>query len=283
MENRQETDIEAARRMRAVDGMSKSQIAEVFGVSTGTLTKWLRGVEPPAWTRRPNAKDELRERARELRLQARSVPEIAAELGVSKSTAYLWVRDIPKEEIEQWQARHEHAKMMAEARWSEYRQERDARHVSITEDAASSVPSLTDQEILRLGALVYWCEGTKTKPWGPDTQVIFINSDPGLIKFFLAFLRVAGVVERERLAFRVQIHESADAEAAVAWWAEVVGAEPAEFQRTTLKHHNPKTVRHNTGATYHGCLVVRVRKSRELYWKIEGWVAGVVGAVTSME
>src|SRR5437879_5080609 len=99
--------IETARRMRSVGGMSKRQIAEIFEVSTGTLTKWLRGVEPPAWTSRPNAKDELRERARELRLQAYSVPELADELGVSKSTAYLWVRDIPQSQIEQWKARRE--------------------------------------------------------------------------------------------------------------------------------------------------------------------------------
>lgn len=281
-----EDRIEAARRMRAVDGMSKRQIAEHFGVSTGLLTKWLRGVDPPAWTRRPNAKDELRERAHELRLQAHSVPEIATELGVSKSTAYLWVRDIPQDEIEQWKVRREqvttHAKMMAEARWAEYRVERDARHASITGAAAVSVLSLTDQDILRLGALIYWCEGTKAKPWRTQARVVFINSDPDLIKLFLAFLRVAGVA-RDRIQFRVAIHESADVDAAVVWWAQVVRADPAKFLRATLKRHNPRTVRHNTGAAYHGCLDVRVRKSRELYWKIEGWVAGVAAAVGRME
>jgi transposase len=279
--NNREADIATARRMRAVGGMSKRQIAEIFEVSTGTLTTWLRGVDPPAWTHRPNAKDDLRERARDLRLQAYSVPELADELGVSKSTAYLWVRDIPKDQIDQWQARHEHAKVMAEARWAEYREERDARHASIAETAAASVPALTDEEIMRLGALIYWCEGSKQKPWGNSQGVVFVNSDSCLIKFFLAFLRAAGV-EREQVQFRVQIHESADAGAAVDWWARIVGAEPSEFQRTTLKRHNPKTIRHNTGAAYHGCLVIRVRKSRELYWKIEGWVAGLTAAVGPM-
>jgi hypothetical protein len=153
-------------------------------------------VDPPAWTKRPNAKDALRERARDLRLQAHSVPEIAAELSVSRSTAYLWVRDIPEEEIEQWVARRErvtaHAKMMAEARWAGYRQERDAWHASITEAAAASVSSLADQDILRLGALIYWCEGSKSKPWSNATEVVFVNSDPGLIRLFLAFLRGGG-------------------------------------------------------------------------------------------
>lgn len=175
-----------------------------------------------------------------------------------------------------------HAKMMAESRWADYRQERDARHASITEAAAASVSSLADQEILRLGALIYWCEGEKSKPWRAGARVIFINSGPGLIKLFLAFLRVAGV-GRERIQFRVAIHESADADAAVVWWAQVVGAEPGQFQRTTLKRHNPRTIRHNTGEGYHGCLVVRARKSRELYWKIEGWVAGVAAVVGRME
>lgn len=280
-----EDRIETARRMRAVDGMSKRQIAEHVGVSTGLLTTWLRGVDPPAWTKRPNAKDDLRQRARDLRLQAYSVPEIADELGVSRSTAYLWVRDIPQSQIEQWEARRErataHAKMMAEARWAEYREERDARHASITEGTAASVPSLTDQEILRLGALIYWCEGAKSKPWRSQARVVFVNSDPDLIKLFLTFLRVAGVA-RQRVQFRVAIHESADADAAVAWWARVVGADPAEFLRTTLKRHNPLTVRHNTGAAYHGCLDVRVRQSRELYWMIEGWVAGVAAEVGRM-
>jgi hypothetical protein len=80
--------IAEARRLRAEDGLSKSQIAERLGVSTGLLSKWLQGVDPPAWTKRPDAKDDLRE----LRRQHRSVPEIASELGIVKSTG----RELPR-------------------------------------------------------------------------------------------------------------------------------------------------------------------------------------------
>jgi hypothetical protein len=72
--------------------------------------------------------------------------------------------------------------------------------------------------------------------------VTFINSDPGLIKFFLRFLREAGI-ESTRLHFRVHIHETADAAAAERYWLGVTGAEPEQFHRTTLKRHNPRTVR----------------------------------------
>lgn len=37
-----------------------------------------------------------RSRARELRAQGRTYLEIAGELGVSKSSVYLWVRDLPR-------------------------------------------------------------------------------------------------------------------------------------------------------------------------------------------
>lgn len=52
----------------------------------------LRGVPPPEWTKRPNAKDGCRARAIELRGPGRSVPDISAERGVARSTAYQWVR-----------------------------------------------------------------------------------------------------------------------------------------------------------------------------------------------
>ena len=45
--------------------------------------------------------------------------------------------------------------------------------------------------------------------------MVFINSDPGLIRFFLRFLDEAGV-EPAQLRFRVHIHETADMAAAEA-------------------------------------------------------------------
>jgi transposase len=84
-----------ARRLRAEEGLSRAQLMKVFGVGNGTLSDWLRGTEPPEWTRRPRAKDDLRERAVRLRREGATVPEIAEALSVSKSSAYLWTRDLP--------------------------------------------------------------------------------------------------------------------------------------------------------------------------------------------
>ncbi|WP_372511724.1 helix-turn-helix domain-containing protein [Carbonactinospora thermoautotrophica] len=55
------------------------------------MNRWLRDAPSLNAARRCNVKDELRERARELRLQGWTYPEIAKELNVSKSSVSLWV------------------------------------------------------------------------------------------------------------------------------------------------------------------------------------------------
>ena len=49
-------------------GKSRSQIKEILGpMSNSTLHNALKGEPPPEWTRRPNAKDDLRAKARDLK------------------------------------------------------------------------------------------------------------------------------------------------------------------------------------------------------------------------
>lgn len=79
------------------EGRSRRQIKEILGpMSNSTLDDALRGEPPPEWTRRPNAKDALRARARKLREQGLDYEEIAAALGVAKSSVSLWVRDLAR-------------------------------------------------------------------------------------------------------------------------------------------------------------------------------------------
>jgi hypothetical protein len=69
--------------------------------------------------------------------------------------------------------------------------------------------------------------------------VIFTNGDPSLIRFFLRFLEATGTAA-ENLAFRVYIHESADARSAELFWLKITGARPEQFLSPALKRHNPK-------------------------------------------
>lgn len=100
-----------------------------------------------------------------------------------------------------------------------------------------------------------------------------MNSDPRMIKLFLAWLDLLGI-HKARTVFRVQIHESADLETALRFWSDVVGVGTSEF-RVTLERHNPVTRRKNVGDSYRGCLIVYVTRSTELGRQIAGWFEGI--------
>jgi hypothetical protein len=258
-------------------GKSVREIRDALGpVGKRTLSAALKGTPPAEWTRRPNAKDDLREQARELRTQGQSYNEIAAQLGVAKSSVSLWVRDIPCPK--RFAYVHSERRLEGLRRFNDAR---SARHVAESQTAAAEIGDLTDRELLIAGAIAYWCEGSKSKPYrrGSD-RVTFTNSDPRLVRFFLRFLDVAGVHPSD-LVFRVHIHESADVEAAQRFWEEVTCAPSDLFGKPTLKHHNPKTNRGNTGTAYHGCLRIDVRRSGELYRRIEGWASGITSPALS--
>lgn len=253
-------------------GKSLREIKQITGVTSNSrLGEALRGVPPPSWTRRPRAKDDLHAKARELRTRGYTYVEIAAELGVSKSAVSVWTRDMPRVGRLGYEEFRKRNATGVSAFWAAESPRREARRKAISDAAAAAVGPLSDREIVIAGAIAYWCEGSKNKPYRRfDNKVLFVNSDPKLILFFLRFLAVVGV-ERDRIYCRVSIHESADVAAAEQFWCQVTGLPDKQFQEPTLKRHNPKTVRKNTGDDYHGCLVITVRKGLELYRQIEGW------------
>ncbi|MFJ8576877.1 resolvase [Micromonospora sp. NPDC093277] len=227
--------------------------------------------------RRPyrGRKPELYEKALALRREGCPVGDIAERLQVSKSTAYLWTRHLPLAPDLVRERRRAASQARTDAQWSAHRAARDAARADMVAAAGRWVRTLRYRELVLVGAAVYWCEGAKAKPWRPhDCRIKFINSDPLLVMLFLRFLDALGVPAADR-RFRVSIHETADAAAAVRWWAELVGVSPGDFQRTSLKKHQPATRRRNIGADYRGCLTICVLRSSRIYWKVEGIMRGM--------
>ena len=259
-------------------GRSRREIKELLGIgSNQTLNEVLKGEPPLPQNVRPNAKDADRAKARELRMQGLDYNRIAAELGVSKGSVSLWVRDLPRPEPLSYEECRRRAAEGVRRYWAAERPVREAEREAARAAAAAQIGPLNEREILIAGAIAYWCEGAKNKPYRRTDRVIFMNSDPALIGLFLRFVETAGI-GRDRLIYQVQIHESADVDAAQKFWLSVTGADPAQFRRPTLKRHNPRTVRKNTGQDYHGCLRLEVRRSTNLYRKVEGWAAAAMCA-----
>ncbi|EMF24307.1 hypothetical protein H114_28010 [Streptomyces gancidicus BKS 13-15] len=259
-------------------GLSRRQIRDRLRVDNNDiLNRLLQGEPAPDWTRRPNAKDDLRARARQLRLQGWTYDQIQVELGCSKSSISLWVRDLPKPER---RAPSEQARLANRLRWEHELAVRDEQRRRTKEAAALEIGPLSDRDLFLAGVALYWAEGAKDKPYQRRQNVLFVNSDPGVITLYLAWLDLLGV-ERDRLRYRVMIHMTADVEGAKRYWADLVGVDVSTFQKTTIKKHNPTTVRKNVGDTYRGCLVVRVSQGAELYRRIEGWWTGMISGIAT--
>jgi hypothetical protein len=231
--------------------------------------------------RTPQQLDRLREQAVALRRQGKSRRQIKQILGITSNATLNQVlsgEPLPPERTGPDYA-ESRARTAAGVRryWAAERPAREAARAAISAAAAAQLGKLTDREILIAGAVAYWCEGAKSKPYRVDEQVRFINSDPAVIKFFLTFLDQAGVA-RQRLRYCVHMHESGDLEAANRYWAEVTAAAPDQFTKAIIKHHTPRTTRPGGNPDYHGCLLVSVSKSSGLYRQISGWAHGVMAA-----
>lgn len=172
-------DPELVARVRA-SGATYVQIKAELGIGASTISRILG-----AYGRgraRPRVTDEVKDRARSLRRAGRSVPEIAGELALAKSTVWLITKDMA------WSPGPEGANRRvaaARAYWREERAKRAAERERMTASAAARVGAISDRELLLVGAVAYWAEGTKSKPWNPEERLTFTNSDPDMFILYV--------------------------------------------------------------------------------------------------
>lgn len=265
-----------------LQGLSRSQICDALGFNPAgrTLTRWLKDTPAPEWTKRPRAKDDLREQARAMRREGKSYREIREVVPVSKGSLSVWLADI---DLTAAQKAHlvELNERGREKAAQTIRANRIARQTTAINTARAQIPEVAESELFVAGVAAYWAEGSKAKPWRAEERVTFVNSDPSMILLFLAWLRLLGV-ERDRLTYRLMIHETADERAAVHYWADVVAVDAREFFKSTIKRNKPQTNRKNRGEEYHGCLVVSVRRSTDLYRQIVGWWEGISASLGTL-
>src|SRR6478735_2804899 len=125
------------------EGLSRRQIRDRLHVhNNDILSRLLEGEPPPEWTKRPRAKDELRDRARELRLQGMTYDQIQVELGCSKSSISLWVRDLPKPECKRTP---EEASEIARRGWEATLRRHDEERQAVKRAAHDGIGALSER------------------------------------------------------------------------------------------------------------------------------------------
>lgn len=204
---------------------------------------------------------EERARARELRARAWTLPEIAAELGVAKSSVSVWVREVAFDPAER-----RSPATGRRARGSDHplRRRKLAEIERYRKQGAERLGRLSEREFLLAGLGLYAGDGSKR-----DGEVRFSNSDPRLIEFFCQWFRRFFEVDAARLRVSLYLHQGLDLDAAQQFWVAVTGVPVTQFRRPYRAVVDP-TIRHNKHE--HGCANVAyacTRTHREIMGMLE--------------
>jgi AcrR family transcriptional regulator len=182
-----------------------------------------------------------RQHARQLRKGGLPLAEIAARLGVSKSSVSLWVRDVEFEALARSRGRRRAPNALQRRRQAEIDR--------LLEEGRTRIGRLSEREFLVAGVALYAGEGSKT-----DRDVRFANTDPRMVRFFCCWLRQFFEVDESRLRVALYLHEGLDVAAAVTFWAGVTGIPASQFGKPYRALADPSI---RNAKHVHGCVGIR--------------------------
>jgi transcriptional regulator with XRE-family HTH domain len=203
-------------------------------------------------------------RARELRAQSWTLQDIADELGVSKSSVSLWVRDV---EFVPNPRRTSH---VGPRKPSSLHVRKLAEIEQCRAEGMERIGTLSEREFLVLGLALYAGEGSKT-----DDKIYFANSDPRLILLFVSWLRRFFEVDESRLRIKLYLHDGLDLDAANEFWSSLTDIPVSQFGKPYRAIVDP-TLRRSKHVM--GCPGI-CYSSASIFRR----VMGLIEAVTSIE
>ncbi len=218
-----------------------------------------------------------RELALNLRRKGLSYSEILSQVPVAKSSLSLWLKSVGLAKAQK--QRLTEKKLISARRGAEARrQQRLTITKEIKEKAKKEIDgSISLRELWLMGIMLYWAEGSKEKEYDQGVPVVFSNSDPFMIKVFLKWVKFCLQIPDIQIDFDIYIHDNhVDKTAEVGqYWSEITGFPRLNFDKIYFKKHIPKTIRKNTGNSYHGLLRIKIKSSTNLNRKISGWIEGI--------
>lgn len=186
-----------------------------------------------------------------LRLEGRSLKEIATLLSVSKSSVSVWVRNIEltEEQTKKLIERNPACKAYTGIRKNLIgtRNAEEARSKRKFAQNLGKQEAIKNNALHQAGCMLYWAEGAKSR-----NSVAFSNYDPNMIKFFIKFMRDCFHVENCR--FKLWVHSyKKDFELDEKFWLNLCELPLNRIGKTTLISSCPKKKknRHDNG----GCKI----------------------------
>jgi hypothetical protein len=157
-----------------------------------------------------------------------SMKVIARRLQVSVSSVSLWTRDIELTD-EQVAALAAHNHRFGGQTRGHYERSQNARVKRLIAQMHGRALARRGDPLHEAGCMLYWAEGSKRR-----NTVVFVNSDPHMLRLFIRFLEECFDVPRDRFAFSINcyVNNGLDIESIEAWWLDEL-----QLPRTVLRKH----------------------------------------------
>lgn len=203
-----------------------------------------------------------------------SVKNIAKKLGISKSSASIWCRDIilsPKQIIAlQEQMLRGNYRGCLKGAWVQHvRRVREIK--KIQQQGFKKVGRLSARDVLLIGLALYWGEGMKK-----EGRARIVNSDPHIIKFILHWFQSIWGIPKERFTLNILINEAHKdrIKEVQDYWSKLVDIPHNQFTKATFIKAKNKKVYENFSKHY-GTLTIAVQKGVNLRHLILGAISAI--------
>lgn len=93
--------------------------------------------------------------------------------------------------------------------------------------------TIADERLKNAGIMLYWGEGSK---WKGETIVDFANSDPSMIKIFMAFLRKICGINESKLRAYLYCYQNQKVSNLIDFWSKLTGIDKNRFTKPYIKN-----------------------------------------------
>ena|SRR5687767_9467957 len=199
---------------------------------------------------------ELKTLALEMRLEKQmSYSQIKKLVPVARSTLSVWLRKYPLSE-ERIRELRDKSEVRIERCRETKRRKRQERFLGYKAEEKLRIGTLTDRDLMMLGLALYWGEGGKVS----RGQLSISNTDPGMMKVVVAWLKRVLNVEISQMSVRVQMYKDMDIDQVRSFWSKELKIPLANFSKPHMKKTERSGLTHK-GLFGHGTCEIRVYKT----------------------
>lgn len=135
------------------------------------------------------------------------------------------------------------------------------------------------QELLLVGAVLYWAEGYKRLKIRGGKELMshaisFVNADPAMIAVFLRFLVEALETAPSAIWAAMRLYPQMDEGRTRQYWSRITGLSPNQFKKTTWMVSRASKGKRPTDRLPYGTLQIGVNDT-EKFHRLLGMIEGV--------